>query len=263
MPVNAKFITALLLFATLAASAVIDVSISDAQVLKKRKDTTATKPVFESGGLQFGGRERPPEPGFLDRAPFLLEGDELYYRAQYGWGYRINLAGFTDISARGPETPDLLGFSYRSDTLGLTLAHLYIHEMKEEFAGKSITEVFELYSARALEDTAIIDSTIKRDIVGQLYTLEYARKETWPQNDPNNPGHLFDSLLIRQHCYAIALRERSWLNIHLSKTEYQPADSLIFVELLETLEFVDEVPAFQIDRRTASEAGRVSPLKKK
>lgn len=252
----------------LTLSALLALSLSSAaQVLKPRPKSPTEAPQGQTqkqpkiGGVQLGSREMPPEPG--NRAPFPLTGDELYFRAEFGWGYRINLNEFTDISSRGPKSADLLGFSYRSDSVGVTLAHLYIHSMTDEFKDKSITEVFDLYSERALKDTAIIPESVNKRIVGPLYTLEYARREIWPMPDPENPGEKFDSLLVRHHSYAIAIRDISWLNIHLSKTELQPEDSLLFANILETVTFVEDVPAFPIIKAPASEAGTVVPLKDK
>jgi len=174
-----------------------------------------------------------PETGFP-----MFKGDEIFYRPDKDWGFRLNLKGFNDLR-RKVSGMTIVGFGVREDSIGLTLAHLYVHSMGKN---DSITTP-QFYANRLYEefgaDTTILLSTVTQSKKFGFEILEYDRLEVWPQPDPNSPGQMFDSTLIRHHMNAITTYRNAWIELHLSKTEYRPADSTIFSKLLNTFEITE------------------------
>ncbi len=174
-----------------------------------------------------------PDTGFP-----MFKGDEVFYRPDKDWGFKLNLKGFNDLRKK-VSGMTIVGFGVREDSVGLTLAHLYVHSMGKT---DSITTA-EFYANRLYEaiggDTTVVLSTVAQSKKYGFETLEYDRIEVWPQPDPNNPGKMFDSTLIRHHMNAITTYRNSWIELHLSKTEYHPADSTVFNDLLNTFEITE------------------------
>ena len=175
-----------------------------------------------------------PKSGFP-----MFKGDEVFYRPDKDWGFKLNLKGFNDLRAK-VSGMTIVGFGVREDSVGLTLAHLYVHSMGKN---DSLTTAH-FYLNRMYEefgsDTTIVLSTVAQSKKYGFETLEYDRIEVWPQPDPNNPGKMFDSTLVRHHMNAITTYRNSWIELHLSKTEYHPADSTVFNDLLNTFEITED-----------------------
>ncbi|MBN4056717.1 hypothetical protein JYU19_00225 [bacterium AH-315-J21] len=168
----------------------------------------------------------------------LFKGDEVFYRADKNWGFKLNLEGFNDLrqKVRGMT---IVCFAVREDSIGVTIAHLFVNEFR---SGDSLTTP-QFYANRLFQkisrDTTIVNSVVTQKRKYGLEILEYDRIEVWPQPVPNSPGMMFDSTLVRHHVNAIATFKKSWIELHLSKTEYRPEDSAVFDDLLKTFEITE------------------------
>ncbi len=170
--------------------------------------------------------------------PGQLTGSEVFYQPNQAWGFKLKLAGFVDLR-KSVAGRTIVGFGVREDSLGLTLAHLYVNSFAK---GDSIT-TSKFYADRLFrslkEDTSLTISDLSRKPMLGFETISYDRIEVWPQPDPNNPGKMFDSTLVRRHFNAITTYRDSWIDIHLSKTEYQATSEAVFTDILKTFEITE------------------------
>jgi hypothetical protein len=190
------------------------------------------------------------EEAQLDKAPVVsmkkdtssvlreFTGSEVFYRPTESWGLKLDLAGFHNLNSK-VSGMTIVGFGVREDSVGLTLAHLYVNSFGK-FDSVTTAKFYAGRLFKSLEsDTTVVLGTLSRKVMYGFETVEFDRVEVWPQPDPNNPGKMFDSTLVRRHFNAITTYRNSWIDLHLSKTEYRPADSAIFTDLLRTFEITE------------------------
>ncbi len=170
--------------------------------------------------------------------PGQFSGSEVFYQPNLAWGFKLNLAGFVNLS-KSVAGRTIVGFGVREDSVGLTLAHLYINS----FAKADTITTAKFYAGRLFkslkDDTSLAISDLSRSSMLGFETISYDRIEVWPQPDPNNPGQMFDSTLVRRHFNAITAYRDSWIDIHLSKTEYQLTTPAVFTDILKTFEITE------------------------
>ncbi len=176
----------------------------------------------------------------------MFTGDEVFYRPGRKWGFKLNLSGFSDLRQKVSGLT-IVGFGIREDSVGLTLAHLYVNSMSKD---DSLTTpqyyANRLYESLRDDTTVLLNSVLQGQEYG-LETIEYDRIEVWPQPDPNNPGKMFDSTLVRRHLNAITTYRNSWIELHLSKTDYLEADSSVFDDLLKTFSITEDVAPTKLE----------------
>lgn len=165
-------------------------------------------------------------------------GDEVFTLPELGWGFNLNLKGFVDLSAAG-KTGTRAAFGVREDSIGMTLAHLFINPFNPELADSTARNLANLNFRVAREDTNVVRTSVRRRPYQGFELLEYDRREIWPQPDKNNPGKMFDSTLIRRHFDAIIVQSDRWIYLHLSKTEFENIDKSFFTDFLETFKIVE------------------------
>lgn len=171
-------------------------------------------------------------------------GDEVFTLPELDWGFNLNLKGFVDLSETG-KTETRAAFGVREDSTGITLAHLFINPFNVEDPDSTARNYANLKFRIARNDTNVIVTSVRRRPFEGFELLEYDRKEIWPQPDKNNPGKMFDSTLIRRHFDAIIIQSDRWINLHLSKTEFENIDKSFFTDFLATFKIVDPAPVSQ------------------
>lgn len=177
----------------------------------------------------------------------MLTKDQLFYRPDVNWGFRINLSGFIDLSKVG-MTRSRVGFGVREDSVGMTLSQMFITRVSRRDEGTSKSYFADRHYSEIVDDTSVITSTVRRDTIGIFLIIEYDKNEVWPQKDRENPGMSFDSSLVRRHFSAITTYGACWIHVHLSKTDSRGRDSTLFVDILNTFELIDPLPIAPRDR---------------
>ncbi len=156
----------------------------------------------------------------------LFRGDETFDRPDKGWGFRVNLKGFRNGLETVPSQMNLVGFGIREEKSGVTLAHFYVNTISGDTATTAASIVDGIRN-RLGNDIDVDLSSVRRSAMGEIEIVEYRKKEMW------------DKPLMRQHMNAVYTHKGTWVNLHLSKTEFTPADTAIFRNVVSSFVLVD------------------------
>ena len=195
------------------------------------------------------GKRTPPgaKPQRGPQESVILRGDELHGRPDADWAIKLNLAGFKDETSLA-RRPWIVRFAVRDDSVGLTLAHVHQRQLRPEDSLLTIEEFVNSIYENIGKDSAVDITSMKQRKIHGLETIEYTKRELWPDVDPDDSTKSINKIIRRRHFNAYKLYKGMYVDVHLSKTEYLPKDSTIFTDIIKTFEIVDPAPPF--DPRT-------------
>lgn len=175
--------------------------------------------------------------------PRELSADDLHGRPDIRWCLQLDLDGFIDITSRG-RAPWLVRIGVREDSVGLTLAHLYMLPLGGDTSNISGARLADnMYDKLAKTEGVDLSSATRADFK-DFATVEYVKREIWPMPDAEDSSVMRDSVVFRHHYHALMVYKGTRVEAHLSKTGYLPQDSSLFTSMLSDFAIVDPAPTF-------------------
>ena len=115
------------------------------------------------------GAQAPDESG-------VLTSRNLHGRPDIPWCLQLDLTGFFDMTNQSPA-PWKVRIAVREDSVGLTLAHLYIRPLTGDHVDQTARDLADKFYDELARDSTVDLSSVSRGEFKDLATVELTRRE--------------------------------------------------------------------------------------